>query len=254
VIRSSHGFSQTADDRIVWLMQLDNTIAFITGANRGIGRALLDTLLARGAKKIYAGARDPDVRYSDARVVPVRLDITDPDQVRAAAAAAGDVRLLINNAGVLASYSVLALEPAQLQRDLDVNVHGLLGMVRAFAPALTASGDAAIVNILSVVSLANMPPVGGYAASKAAAWSITQALRGELGPKGVRVHAVFPGPVDTEMTKHLDLPKTSAAEVARAIVDGIAADQLDIAPDPMSADALATFLRDPGQLARRFAG
>jgi NAD(P)-dependent dehydrogenase (short-subunit alcohol dehydrogenase family) len=234
-------------------MQLDNTIAFITGANRGIGRALLDALLARGAKKIYASARAPQARYSDPRVIPVTLDITDPVQVRAAAKAASDTRLLINNAGVLASLSVLTAEPAQLQKDLDVNVHGPLAVVREFAPHLIAN-QGAIANILSVVALANMPLVGGYSASKAAAWSITQALRGELGPKGVRVHAIFPGPVETEMSKDLQFPKTPAADVAKAILDALATDQLDIAPDPMSTAALETFLRDPAALARQFAG
>lgn len=235
-------------------MQLQDTIAFVTGANRGIGRALVTSLLARGAKKVYAGARDPaSVRTSDPRVIPVTLDITDPAQVRAAAAAASDTRLLVNNAGVLASLSVLTSEPAQLQRDLDVNVHGPLAMVRAFAPHLIAN-QGAVANILSAVALANMPAVGGYSASKAAAWSITQALRGELGPKGVRVHAVFPGPVETEMSKALELPKAQPSDVANAILDGIAADRLDIAPDAMAADALATYLRDPALLARQFAG
>jgi NAD(P)-dependent dehydrogenase (short-subunit alcohol dehydrogenase family) len=235
-------------------MQLHNTIAFVTGANRGIGRALVTALLARGAKKVYAGARDPDTaRYSDPRVIPVKLDITDPAQVRAAAAVASDTRLLVNNAGVLASGSVLTAEPAQLQRDLDVNVHGPLAMVQAFAPHLVAN-QGAIANILSAVALANMPAVGGYSASKAAAWSITQALRGELGSKGVRVHAVFPGPVETEMSKSIDLPKAQPSDVANTILDGIAADRLDIAPDAMAADALATYLRDPALLARQFAG
>ena len=252
-MRSSRGFRAAAAKSTVMAMQLHNTIAFVTGANRGIGRALLDALLARGARKIYAGARDPDARYGDPRIVPVQLDITDAAQVRAAAKAASDTQLLINNAGVLASLSVLTAEPAQLQKDLDVNVHGPLAVVRAFAPHLIAN-QGAIANVLSVVALANMPPVGGYAASKAAAWSITQALRGELAPKGVRVHAIFPGPVETEMSKDIQLPKTPAADVARAILDGIANDTLDIAPDPMAADALATFLRDPALLARQFAG
>jgi len=233
-------------------MQLHNTIAFVTGANRGIGRAIVTALLARGAKKVYAASRTPTA-YDDPRVVPVTLDITDPAQVHAAASSASDTRLLVNNAGVLASLSVLTAEPAQLQRDLDVNVHGPLAVVRAFAPQLIANRGA-IANVLSVVALANMPPVGGYSASKAAAWSITQALRGELGPKGVRVHAVFPGPVETEMSKGIDLPKTPADEVARAILDGIEKDALDIAPDPMSAEALAVYLRDPALLARQFAG
>jgi NAD(P)-dependent dehydrogenase (short-subunit alcohol dehydrogenase family) len=235
-------------------MKIENVTAFVTGANRGLGLALVDTLLARGAAKVYAASRDGKLPRDDKRVVAVRLDVTKPDQIRAAAAAAADTRLLINNAGVLASLSVLAADQDHLRRDLDVNYHGVLATVRAFLDSLAASKDAAIVNVLSVVSMASMPALGGYSASKAAAWSLTQSLRAELAPRGIRVHAVFPGPIDTDMIRAFDLPKTSAADVARAILDGVAAGQDDIAPDPMAADTLATFLRDPRELARRFAG
>lgn len=234
-------------------MKLEDTVALVTGANRGLGRALVEALLARGARRVYAASRDAGA-HSDPRVVALRLDVTDPDQVQAAAAAAPDVRLLVNNAGVLASMSVLTSEPAELRRDLDVNYHGVLDVVRAFAPALIATGDAAIVNILSVVAMASMPGLGGYSASKAAAWSLTQSLRGELRPKGVRVHAAFPGPIDTDMIRGFEMPKTSPADVANAILDGVAAGHDDIAPDPTSADVLATFVRDPREIERRFAG
>jgi NAD(P)-dependent dehydrogenase (short-subunit alcohol dehydrogenase family) len=227
--------------------------AFVTGANRGLGRALVDALLARGVRRVYAAARDPGGLPVDPRVLPVRLDITDAAQVRAAAEAAGDVRLLVNNAGVLASLSVLDSDPATLRRDLEVNYHGLIGVTRAFVPALVASGSAAIVNVLSVVSMASMPALGGYSASKAAAWSFTQSLRGELRGKGVRVVAAFPGPIDTDMIRSLNLPKTSPADVARAILDGVSAGLDDIAPDPMSVDVLATFLKDPRAVERQFA-
>jgi NAD(P)-dependent dehydrogenase (short-subunit alcohol dehydrogenase family) len=234
-------------------MNIEHTVTLVTGANRGLGRALVAALLARGAGKVYAATREGKPVDPDDRVIPIRLDITDPAQAQAVARAAPDVRLLINNAGVLASLNVLVSEPAALHRDVDVNYYGLLHVTRAFAPQLIASKDAAIVNVLSVAAMASMPALGGYSASKAAAWSLTQALRGELRGQGVAVHAVFPGPIDTDMIRGFDLPKTSAAAVANAILDGVAAGTEDIAPDPMSADVLATFQRDPRAIERRFA-
>ena len=234
-------------------MNIQDTVTLVTGANRGLGRALVAQLLARGARKVYAATRDGEPVDPDKRVVAIRLDITDPTQARAAAQTAPDVRLLINNAGVLASMNVLVSEPADLHRDVDVNYYGLLHMARAFAPQLIASKHAAIVNVLSVAAMASMPALGGYSASKAAAWSLTQALRGELRGKGVAVHAAFPGPIDTDMIRGFDLPKTSAADVAKAILDGVVAGTEDIAPDAMSSDVLATFQRDPRAIERRFA-
>jgi NAD(P)-dependent dehydrogenase (short-subunit alcohol dehydrogenase family) len=234
-------------------MKLEGSVALVTGANRGLGRALVEELLARGARHVYATSRD-GASHPDPRVTAVRLDITDPAQVRAAATVARDVELLVNNAGALNAGSILQCEPAQLQRDLDVNVHGMLAVTRALLPALEAAPEAAIVNILSFVSLASLPPVGGYAASKAAAWSVTQALRAELRGRGIRVHGAFPGLIDTDMVRAFELPKTPADVVARAVLDGVAADQEDIATDPMSLEALAMFARDPRALERHHAG
>ena len=242
-------------------MKLEDSVALVTGANRGLGRALVQSLLERGARRVHAAARtaeaaaalralDPD------RVSPLVLDVTDPAQVAAAAAAASDVQVLINNAGSLASYAVLGAEPDAVRRDMDVNFFGVLALARAFAPALSRAaeaGEAALVNVLSVVSLGSMPAVGGYSASKAAAWSLTQSLRGELGARGVRVHAVFPGPIDTDMIRSMGMPKTSPADVARALLDGVAAGTEDIAPDPMSAGMLATWQHDPRAVARQLA-
>ncbi|HEU0029490.1 MAG TPA: SDR family NAD(P)-dependent oxidoreductase [Kofleriaceae bacterium] len=233
-------------------MNLENITAFVTGANRGLGRALVEQLLARGAKRVYAATRSGTLEHRDPRVVPVRLDVTDPAAARDAASAARDTELLVNNAGVLASASVLSAERAQLDADFAVNVHGVLNVTRAFAGQLPRG--AAIVNVLSIVSMASMPAIGGYSASKAAAWSVTQALRAELAPAGVAVHAAFPGAIDTDMIRSFDMPKTSPADVARGILDGVADGTLDIAPDAMALDIMQTFLRDPRELARKLAG
>jgi NAD(P)-dependent dehydrogenase (short-subunit alcohol dehydrogenase family) len=235
-------------------MKIQDISAFVTGANRGLGRALVDALLERGALRVYAASRGGDVTHPDRRVTAVRLDVTDPAQIRAAAAAAPDVRLLVNNAGTLASMSLLAADPAAIHRDLDVNLHGPLEVARAFLPRLAEGPEAAIVNVLSIASLANMPGIGGYSVSKAAAWSATQAMRAELRSKHVRVHAVFPGPIDTDMIRSFEMAKTGAAEVARAIVEGVASGTEDIAPDPVSIEVLATFARDPRAIERKFAG
>ena len=175
----------------------------VTGANRGIGRALVGALLTHGARRVYAAARDAkavaDLVKSDPdRVVALQLDITNPQQVEAAAREAADVDLLINNAGVLSSYGLLSTSFADLEREFATNFHGTLAVTRAMLPSLERHGGA-VVNLLSVVSLASMAGLGGYSASKAAAFSLTQALRAELKSKGISVHAVFPGPVDTDM-------------------------------------------------------
>ncbi len=236
--------------------KLENTIAFVSGANRGIGLALVHVLLQGKTKKVYAAARDVSSlqRLASAHpsLVPVQLDITNPAQVATAAKHATDVTLLFNNAGVLSSGSLLDTPLDAIEKDLNTNALGTLAMSRAFAPALVANGGA-MVNTLTVVSLASMPALGGYSASKAASSSMTQGLRGELGKKGVRVFAVFPGPIDTDMSKDITLPKTSAADTAKAIVDGVLAGTLDIFPDPMSKQIGATFASSPGEVAKMFA-
>lgn len=235
-------------------MNIENAVALVTGANRGIGRALVEELVGAGAKRVYAAARDPrtlDSLAGTRDVIPLRLDVTDPEQIDAAVRAAGDVSLLVNNAGVLGALRLLETPREILQREFDTNFYGPLAMARAFVPVLERHGGA-MVNVLTVVSLASMPGLGGYSATKAAALSLTQALRAELGQRGIRVHAVFPGPVDTDMIRTLDLPKTSAAEVALAIVRGVIAGQEDIAPDPMSRQILEQWARDPKAVERQF--
>lgn len=252
-------------------MKIEDTVAFVTGASRGLGRALVEGLLQRGARKVYASVRNLDSGVQDRRVIPVILDVTVPEQAQLVAEQCPDVRLLINNAGSLSGYSVLQGDPEQLRRDLDVNFYGTLNVTRAFVPVLESSGGvaladgstpqrladlggAAIVNILSIVAMASMPMIGGYSASKAAAWSLTQSLRGELRGKGIRVLAAFPGPIDTDMARGFEMPKASPEAVANAILEGVASDREDIATDPTSEDVVETFLRDPRELERRFAG
>jgi len=242
-------------------MKLENAVILVTGANRGIGLSLVRALLQHKAKRIYAAARDATglsslVAQSSGRVVPLQLDITEPEQVAAKAAAAArakDVTVLINNAGLLGSGSLLSSPLAAIKRDLDTNFMGTLGMTRAFAPALVANGQGAVVNLLTVVSLASMPGLGGYSASKAASWSMTQALRAELGKKGVQVFGVFPGPIDTEMSKDITLPKTSPDVTAENIVAALQADTLDVYPDPMSKQVGAAFEKSPSEVAQMFA-
>jgi short-subunit dehydrogenase len=162
------------------------------------------------------------------------------------------VNLLINNAGLLASFSVLGSDLADLARDIETNFVGPLAVTRAFVRGIEEAGGGAVVNILSVVALASMPGLGGYSASKAAAFSVTQALRAELRAKKIAVHAVFPGPVDTDMARGIDLPKTSPQAVAAAILAGIERGDEDIFPDPMSLDLAARWQRDPKELERQF--
>jgi len=231
-------------------------VVLVTGANRGIGEALVEALLAQGVKKIYATARQQTSlsRWTDTpQVVTLALDIRKPEACQRAAASASDVTLLINNAGTLASYDLLTAEHEALNTDFATNFYGLLNMARAFTPILTQAQDAHMVNLLTLVSVASMPAIGGYSASKAAAWSLTMALCAQLKPQGIQVHGVYPGAVDTDMIRHFDMPKTSPSHVAQAILDGIARGDEDIAPDPMSAQLWSLFLNNPKAVEQQFA-
>lgn len=238
-------------------MKIQDTVALVTGSSRGIGRALVEELVRRGAKRVIAAAREPSsvkdlVERHAGKVVGLRLDVTRDEDLASLAEAAPDVNLLINNAGTLSAFGLLDTPRAQIEREFATNFYGTLGVTRALRPALERAGDAAIVNVLTVVSLASMSALGAYSASKAAAFSLTQGLRYELAKKGVRVHAVFPGPVDTDMARDITLPKTSPVDVAKAIVDGLARGDEDIAPDPMSRQVLEAWLRDPKGVERQF--
>jgi NAD(P)-dependent dehydrogenase (short-subunit alcohol dehydrogenase family) len=207
----------------------DSTI-LVTGANRGIGRALVTEALSRGARRVYAGTREP-VGHADDRVTPLILDVTSAAQIREAARQVGSLDVLVNNAGI-ALYDDLS-DPAAIERHLAVNLFGTYGVTQAFLPALTRAGGV-IVNNVSVMAFAPVPVTPAYAISKAAAFSMTQSLRALLAGRGVRVHAVLTGPVDTDMTRGFDIPKATPESVARAILDGVEKDEEDIFPDPMS--------------------
>jgi NAD(P)-dependent dehydrogenase (short-subunit alcohol dehydrogenase family) len=208
----------------------DRTV-LVTGANRGIGYALVEEALHRGAKHVYAGMRDP-VDHPDSRVVTLPLDVTDPAQIQAAARSIDALDILINNAG-LGTYEELADRTA-LDDHMAVNLYGPYELTRAVLPLLTAARGH-VVNILSLAALASLPVMPAYSISKAAAHSLTQAQRALFAQHGVRVHAVLTGPVDTDMTRHLAIPKTAPEAVAEAIYDGLEAGQEDIFPDLMSA-------------------
>jgi NAD(P)-dependent dehydrogenase (short-subunit alcohol dehydrogenase family) len=203
----------------------------ITGANRGIGRALIDEALERGAARVYAGTRGPFI-HPDQRVTPLPLEITDPAQVRDAAQAIDSLDLLINNAGV--AFPDDLAERDAIDRHLAVNLFGPYDVTQAFLRHLTESRGA-IVNNLSLNSVAPLVRIPAYSISKAAAFSLTQSLRALLAKQGVRVHAVLLGPVDTDMTRGFEIPKASAEHVARAILDGVENGEDEIFPDPMSA-------------------
>jgi NAD(P)-dependent dehydrogenase (short-subunit alcohol dehydrogenase family) len=211
-------------------MTIADRTVLVTGANRGIGQALVTEAVARGAKRVYAGTRQP-LAHPDERVTPLTLDVTDAAQVQAAAGQVGSLDVLINNAGI-ALFDDLS-DRAVLDQHLAVNLFGPYGVIQAFLPLLTASGGA-IVNNVSTMAVAPFPLTPAYAISKAAAFNLTQSLRALLAGRGVRVHAVLTGPTDTDMTRGFDIPKASPQSVARAIFDGVENGEEDIFPDPMS--------------------
>lgn len=236
-------------------MKIEGCVALVTGANRGLGKAIVSALALAGAAKVYAAARDETKVSADGlRVVPLTLDVTKPEQIAAAARKACDVTLLINNAGVMNSFNVLTTSQADIDADFRIQVHGTLGVIRAFVPVLErAPAGATIVNVLSLTSLASFPPLGGYSASKAAAYSMTQALRPELKKKQIDILAALPGPIDTDMVKDLPMPKTSPADTAKGLLVGIARGDEEIFPDPMAQQMGALWERSHKEYERAFA-
>jgi NAD(P)-dependent dehydrogenase (short-subunit alcohol dehydrogenase family) len=210
---------------------MKDKVILVTGANRGIGQALVEEALKRGAKRVYAGTRQP-LAHPDRRVTPLTLDVTDTAQIQAALKGVESLDVLINNAG-LALFDDLS-DREVLERQLAVNLFGTYGVTQAFLPLLILSRGA-IVNVLSVAAWAALPIVPAYSISKAAAFSLTQSLRALLAGRGVEVHAVLPGPVDTEMSRGFEVPKAAPESVARAIFDGVENGEEEIFPDALSA-------------------
>jgi NAD(P)-dependent dehydrogenase (short-subunit alcohol dehydrogenase family) len=211
-------------------MTIEGKSVLVTGANRGLGRALVEDALLRGAARVYAGARQPFI-HRDARVTPLTLDVTDPAQIQAAVEQVESLDILVNNAGI--SLPDDLSDRAAVDRHLAVNLFGTWGVTEAFLPSLTRSG-AAIVNVVSIGAFAAVPVLPAYSISKAAAFSLTQSLRALLAGRGVSVHAVMPGPIDTDMVRDLPIPKTPPESVAQAVFDGMENGEEEIFPDPVS--------------------
>ncbi|WP_343499278.1 SDR family oxidoreductase [Achromobacter denitrificans] len=212
-------------------MELKNAVVFITGANRGLGLAFAREALARGARKVYAAARDPSaVRL--AGVEPVKLDVTRPDEVAAVAARARDVTVLINNAGIAATGGFLAPGSADsARRHLETNLIGPLLMAQAFAPALAANGGGALLNVLSIASWINRPLLGVYGMSKSAAWALTNGLRHELREQGTQVLGLHMGFVDTDLTRGIDAPKSTPQAIVSEAFDALEAGEEEVLAD-----------------------
>ncbi len=202
-------------------MKIENAVVLVTGANRGIGQAFARELLARGASKVYAGARDP-AAVMQAGVRPLRLDVTKPGDVAAAAELASDVTLVINNAGIAQPGGFLAPDGEDVARRIfETNFFAVLRMSRAFAPILKANGGGALLNVLSVASWVNGGELAAYSASKSAAWSLTNALRNELAAQKTQVLALHMAYVDTDLTRGFDVPKSSPEDIVKRALDGL---------------------------------
>ncbi len=209
---------------------IEGRSVLVTGANRGLGQALVSEALRRGAARVYAGTRGPLVDPHE-RVTPLTLDITDPSQIARAVETVGSLDVLINNAGV--SLPDALTDRAALEQHLAVNLYGTWSMIDAFLPLLVRA-QGAVVNVVSLAAFAAVPVLPAYSISKAAAFSLSQSVRALAAGQGVRVHAVMAGPIDTDMVRSLDIPKASPDSVARGVFDGLARGEDEIFPDPMS--------------------
>jgi NAD(P)-dependent dehydrogenase (short-subunit alcohol dehydrogenase family) len=218
-------------------MQIDGKAALVTGANRGLGRHLAEQLRDRGAE-VYAAARNPDAVDLDG-VTPVALDLTDPDSIARAAAEVGPLQVLVNNAGASTGSSLLDDSVADIRADMEVNYFGTLAVTRAFAPRLGEAGESAILNVLSVLSWISFPQSAAYCAAKSAEWSLTNALRQELAPRGTTVTALHVAYMDTDMAAGVDGPKSDPAEVARQGIEAIEAGEYEVIADDVTRHVLS---------------
>lgn len=227
-------------------MKLDNATVLITGANRGIGLAFARAALARGARKVYAGARDP-ASVALPGVEPIRLDVTDAEQVAAAARDCGDVTLLINNAGIAAFGGFLADDGIDsARRQLETNYFGPMRLSLAFAPVLARHGGGAVLNVLSIASWISTPMLAVYGSTKSAAWSLTNGLRHELRAQGTQVLGMHMGFVDTDLTRGVELPKSSPEEVVNRALDALEAGAEEVLADDITRQVKHGLSADPG--------
>lgn len=233
-------------------MDITGSVALVTGSNRSIGRRFVVQLLERGASKVYATARRPEL-VDIPGVEVLQLDITDQASIAAAAEIATDLTLLVNNAGIATQGSMLTDDLADARREMDTHYWGNLAMVRAFAPVIEANGGGTIVNVLSALSWFAHPGSGGYAAAKAAEWNMTNAVRLELAPKGVTVQGLHLGAADTDIMAGYDGPMVDPADVARASLDGVAAGASEVVVDDWSAMVKASLAHDPDAFYAQFA-
>ncbi|WP_296001494.1 SDR family oxidoreductase [Rugamonas sp.] len=227
-------------------MDIKNSVAFVTGANRGLGLELVKQLQARGAAKIYAGVRDVNSMALPG-IIPVKFDVTNPDDIAAAAAQCGDTTLLINNAGIARPVGFLADDSIEVTREIfEANVYGPLRSAKAFAPVLGKNGGGAIVNVLSIASWTNSGLMGPYAMSKAAAWSLTNGLRNDLSAQGTQLVGVHVGFIDTDLTKDIDAAKVSPQDVAAQILDGVQAGAKEVLADDITRKVKRGLSDEPG--------
>ena len=216
-------------------MKIENAVVLVTGANRGIGLAFVHELLARGARKVYAAARDPSSIAPQPGVQALRLDVNNPEDVAAAAALASDVTLVINNAGIAQPGGFMAADSEEVMRRIfETNVFGVLRVSKAFAPVLQANGGGALLNVLSVASWVNGGELAAYSASKSAAWSLTNALRHELAAQKTQVMGLHMAYVDTDLTRGFDVPKTSPVQIVRRALDGLEAGADEVLADELT--------------------
>jgi NAD(P)-dependent dehydrogenase (short-subunit alcohol dehydrogenase family) len=213
------------------MTSLSGAVVLVTGGNRGLGKALVEEAFARGAAKVYATARDP-LTVANPDAVPLTLEVTDPAAVAATAEQAGDVTVLINNAGVSINASLLTAPLDDIRREFGTNFYGPLQMTRAFAPVIERNGGGHILNVHSVLSWVGM--AGSYSASKAALWSQTNSLRLDLKPRGIEVTGLHVGYVDTDMTANVDAPKSTPQDVAALALDGVESGAYEVLADELS--------------------
>ncbi|MDG1803401.1 SDR family NAD(P)-dependent oxidoreductase [Flavicella sp.] len=239
-------------------INIEGKTVFISGANRGIGKAIVEELISKGARKIYAGARNTEslktlqAKYGTI-IVPIQLDVTDIASIQAAAAQVEDLDILVNNAGVFSIGKIFSKEAnASLEENLNVNVWGLINLSNALIEKLRKNSTTAIVNISSLAGLGNMPMCATYSVSKAAVHSITQGMRGELANTNTLTMGVYPGPIDTDMAADLQMDKDIPENVAKDIVNGLIEGIEDVYPDAMSKEASSVYITNPKAIEQNF--